>query len=327
MMDRRACLAGLVAVGVGVGTAQAQQGARKTIGYLSGARSEAFADTFAEVKKALAAAGFVEGQNLTIEQRWAEGDYTRLPALAAELVAQKVDVIIASGGDLAGRAAKTATATIPIVCTSGDDPVTTGLVQSLARPGGNITGVGLMTVELHGKRLELLHEVIPDAKVVGLLANPASPQTERVKASLAIAAKARGLELVVAEAVDEAAIQSAFVELAARKVQGVLSQSDPFFIGRYEQIVAAVARLNVPAVYDWRRAVELGGLMSYGTHQLGVYHQLGDYAAQVLKGTSPADLPVVQPTRFELALNLATMKSLNLTIPQSILLRTDKVID
>lgn len=307
--------------------ARAQQRTIPLLGYLSGVAPGAFAPSLAAFLEGLSKMGYVEGRNLATEYRWAEGHYDRLPALAADLVDRKVDLIAASGGDLAARAAKGATSTIPIVFTSGDDPVVTGLVASLARPGGNLTGVNLLVVELHAKRLDLITELVPQAKVIALLVNPNSPQTERVVQAMQEAARVKGLKLHVLKAANESEIGSAFASLVQLQAGALVQQADPFFLQRRDQLALLAARYAVPAIYEVRQFAEAGGLMSYGTNFAEMYRQIGVYAGRILKGEKPADLPVMQPTKFQLVVNLKAAKAIGLMVPESFLLRADEVIE
>jgi putative ABC transport system substrate-binding protein len=297
------------------------------IGFLSSATSDGYAPFVAAFRQGLSEAGWVEGHNMMIEYRWAEGHYELLPTLADELIARKVDVIAASGGPAAAHAAKNATSTIPIVFTSGDDPVASGLVASLARPGGNLTGVSFLNVELTAKRLDLLSDLVPQAKVMALLVNPTNPNAEQILRDVQEAVRAKGVRLHTLKAASESEIDSAFVTLAKLHVGALVVGSDPFFVSRREQLVALATRYAVPAINEMRGFVDAGGLISYGTSIAGVYHQLGTYAGKILKGAKPADLPVEQPTTFELVVNLKTAKALGLTVPPSILARADEVIE
>jgi putative ABC transport system substrate-binding protein len=303
----------------------AQEKAMPVIGYLS---SYSPLNPFvAAFRQGLSEAGYVEGQNVAIEYRWAEGNYERLPALAADLVGRKVDVIAASGGDRSSRAAKNATSTIPIVSVIGGDPVAAGLVASLARPGGNLTGVSFLDVELTPKRLELLSELVPQASVIALLVNSGDPNAERIMRDAQEAARTKGVQLLILKASTESEIDAAFATLVELRAGALLVGAAPFFLTRRDQIVALAARHAVPAFYDVREYVAAGGLISYGTSLTAVYRQLGIYAGKILKGEKPADLPVQQPTRFELVINLKTANTLGLTVPQSILARADEVIE
>jgi ABC-type uncharacterized transport system substrate-binding protein len=324
---RRTFIAGLCAAAPWPFAARAQQGPMPAIGYLSGGSPGPFAPFVAAFRQGLNDTGYVEGKNVAIQYRWAEGQYERLPALAKDLVARNVDLIAASGGDLAARAAKSATSVIPIVFTSGDDPMATGLIASFARPGGNLTGEALLVVELHAKRLELISELVPRAKVIGLLVNPSSPQTERVTRTMRVASRAKALELHILTAAAESDIETAFVSLAQHQVGALVVQADPFFITRRDQLATLAAQHAIPAVYEGRQFAVAGGLMSYGTKFTDVYRQIGVYAGRILKGEKPGDLPMILPTRFELVLNLKVAKALGLTIPQSILLLADEVIE
>jgi putative ABC transport system substrate-binding protein len=306
--------------------ARAQPKATPVIGYLGIATPSLGAPAVAALHQGLSETGYVEGQNLTIEYVWAEGRLDRLPALAADLVGRKVDVIVAIGPP-AARAAKEATSTIPIVFNAGDDPVGAGLVASLARPGGNLTGVSFLTAELHPKRLELLAELVPRAKVIALLVNPNIPLTEHMMRDMQEAAQAKGVQLHILKASTESEIDAAFAGLVQRQAGALVSSSNPFFYSRREQIVALAARHAVPAIYGVREYATAGGLISYGVSFTPVFRQIGIYAGKILKGAKPADLPVVQPTTFELVINLKTAKALGITIPPSILSRADEVIE
>jgi ABC-type uncharacterized transport system substrate-binding protein len=304
---------------------RAQQRPMPVIGFLHYGSPGPFAPFVAAFHRGLSETGDVEGQNLAIEYRWAEGDYDRLAALASELVDRKVDVIAAFGPPSA-RAAKSATSTIPIVFGSGD-PVGEGLVASLARPGGNLTGVSLLTVELMAKRLEILSELVPRAGAIALLVNPNSPNTEPMIRDVQEAARAKGVQLPVLKADAEGEIDAAFATLVQMKAGGLVVGTDPFFNTRREQLVALAALYAVPAIYEWREFAAAGGLISYGSSLTSVYRQVGIYVGKILKGARPADLPVQQPTTFELVVNLNTANALGLTVPPSILARADEVIE
>jgi putative ABC transport system substrate-binding protein len=304
--------------------ARAQQKALPVIGFF--AASGENVEVTAAFRQGLSETGWVEGQNLTIEYRWADGHYDRLPAFAAEFAGRKVDLILATGGNHAPLAAKNATSTIPIVFVTGDDPVVDGVVASL-HPGGNLTGFTILTVELTAKKLDLITELVPRAATVALLVNPEYPQTERIIQDTQQAARAKGVRLHVLKAANEGEIDSAFSALAGLHPGALLSGSDPFFFSRREQIVALAARQAIPAIYSARGYATAGGLISYGASFSPLYRGAGIYAGRILKGAKPADLPVQQPTTFELVVNLNTAKALALTIPPSILARADEVIE
>jgi putative ABC transport system substrate-binding protein len=304
----------------------AQQKATQVIGYLGIGTPSPAAGSVAALRQGLSETGYVEGQNLAIENRWAEGHFDRLPALAVDLVGRKVDVIVA-GADPAARAAQNATSTIPIVFIAGADPVRQGLVASLARPGGNLTGVSFLTAELHAKRFELLSELVPQAKVIALLVNPTIPATEPAIRAVQEAARPNGVQVHILKASTESEIDAAFAALVQRPAGALLVFSDPFFNSRREQLVALAARHAIPAIYEFRQFGTAGGLISYGASLTAVYRQVGIYAGRILKGAKPADLPVVQPITFELVINMKTAKALGLTIPPSILSRADEVIE
>jgi putative tryptophan/tyrosine transport system substrate-binding protein len=324
-MRRRELLLGGAAVVLPF-AARAQQKAMPVIGFLNGTSPGPAAPFMAAFRQGLGETGYVEGQNLAIEYRWAEGRYDRLPALATDLVGRKVDVIVASGGDRSALAAKSATLTIPIVFTAGD-PVVIGLVASLSRPGGNLTGFSIITVELHPKLLELITELVPRAGVIALLMNPNNPNAERVMRDVQEAARAKGVQLTIVKAGTESEIEAAFASLVQQQAGALVVGADAFFNSWREQLVALASRRAIPAIYEWREFPVAGGLISYGTSLTAVYRQVGIYAGKVLKGAKPADLPVQQPTTFELVINLKTAKALGVTVRQSILARADEVIE
>jgi putative ABC transport system substrate-binding protein len=279
------------------------------------------------MRQGLSETGYVEGQNLAIEYRWSEGRSDQLPALAADLVGRNVDLIVTSGSTAPALAAKNATSTIPIVFVGGTDPVADGLVASFARPGGNVTGLSLMNTELNPKRLELLSELVPQARVIALLVNPNNRQIARVIRGMAEVGRAKGLQLPIVEVSADSEFAAAFASLVQLQAGALVVASDPFFNSRREELVALAARHAVPAIYEWREFAVDGGLISYGSSQTGTGRQLGIYAGKILNGAKPADLPVQQPTTFELVINLKTATALGLTVPQSFLMRADEVIE
>jgi putative tryptophan/tyrosine transport system substrate-binding protein len=305
--------------------ARAQQKATLVIGYLHFA-SPRLAPTPAVFLQGLSDTGYVEGQNVAIEYRWAEGRYDRLPALATDLVARKVDVIAAVGPP-AARAAKNATSSIPIVFAVGTDPVADGLITSLARPGGNLTGISNLAVQLVPKRLDLLSELVRQARVIALLVNPNNAYAEPMIRDAQEAARVRGVQLQILKAATESEIDAAFATLVNLHADALVVGDDVFFTSRREQLVALASRYAVPAIYQFREFAAAGGLISYGSSLTDLIRQTGIYVGKILKGAKPADLPVVQPTTFELVINLKTAKALGLTIPPSILSRADEVIE
>ena len=326
-MRRREFLALLGAAAAASLATRAQQ-PMPVIGYLSVGSPETdnIPGRLVAFRRGLSETGYVEGQNVAIEYRWAEGEYDRLPALAADLVHRPVSLIVAQNAP-AAFAAKAATSTIPIVFDSGIDPVQSGLVASLSRPGGNITGVALLTVELMGKRLELLHELLPKAAVVTLLVNPGNPVTESESKSLQEAAGSLGLRTHELRAGSPSEIEAAFETLAGLRADALVVSVDTLFTSQREQIVALAARHAVPAIYGWRLFPAAGGLISYGPDIADSYRQLGVYTAKILKGAKSADLPVQQVVKLDLVINLRTAKALGLTIPPLILARADEVIE
>jgi putative ABC transport system substrate-binding protein len=307
--------------------AGAQQPALPVIGFLGSASAAPIAHFMAAFRQGLGESGYAEGRNVAIEYRWADNQYERLPALAAELVRRQVNVIVASGGPVAAMAAKAATSTIPIVFTASSDPVKLGLVASLNRPGGNVTGSGMFTAELEPKRLELLRELVPTARVIGALVNPGRTDAEAQSRDVQAAGRTLGLEVIILPASSAPDIDTAFAGLAGRGVAALVIGADPFFLARREQLVALAARHAVPAVYMNREFPAGGGLASYGANIAEGYRQAGIYAGRILKGEKPADLPVVRPTKLELVINLKTAKALGLDVPLSIQQRADEVIE
>jgi len=307
--------------------AHAQQQGMPVIGFLSSRSPAESGSALAAFRQGLGQAGYFEGKNVTIEYRWAEGQYDRLPALAAELVARKVTVMAAVGGEPSGLAAKAATATIPIVCSLGGDAVEAGLVDSLNRPGGNITGVTLMAQEMGPKRLEFAHQLVPNGNALAALVNPKYPLALAEARDMQAAARSLGLQLAVLDASTQNEIDAAFAGLVRHKVDALLINTDPFLLGQREQIVQLAARTNVPAMYFLSDFVEAGGLMSYGPKVANSYRQAGIYVGRILKGEKVDELPFVLPTRFDLVINLRTARALGLEIPTILLIRADEVIE
>ncbi len=319
-----ALLGGAVAWPLGAG---AQQPAVPVIGFLSSRSPVESAAVVAAFGRGLREAGFVEGQNVAIAFRWAEGRYDQLPALAADLVGLRVDLLFAAGGPPSALAAKSATATIPIVFSAANDPVRLGLVASLNRPGGNMTGMSTFTTPLAPKTIELLKELVPKAAVMAYLVNPSNPSTEFASKEALAAASALGIELHVLKASTEHDLDEAFAALVKLHPDGLIVAGEPFFDSRRDRIVALSARHAIATGYAWRENVVAGGLMSYGTSLTNSYRLAGVYAGRILKGEKPAGLPVMQPTQFELVINLKTAKTLGLTVPPSLLARADEVIE
>jgi len=307
-------------------TARAQQPARPVIGILA-APAPPYAEFVSAIRRGLSESGFVEGHNVAIEFRWAEGQLDRLPALAADLVRRQVAVIVTMGGTAPLAAAQNATSTIPIVFHMGADPVRLGFVRSFNRPGGNVTGISLLQVEMAAKRLEVLRELVPAAKIIGLLTNPTNSNVEIVVPDLHATAGALGLDVVVGYASSQSGLDGAFESFVRGGVQALLVDADAVLFSRLQQINALATRHSVPTMYVSRLYVEAGGLMSYGASITDAYREVGVYAGKILKGSHPADLPVLQPTKFELVINLKTAKSLGLTIPQTLLVAADEVIE
>jgi putative ABC transport system substrate-binding protein len=307
--------------------APAQQPAIPVVGFLGTASAGPFAHLVAGFRRGLQETGFVEGRNVAIEYRWAEGQYDRVPALAADLVRRQVAVIVTVGGETSAAAAKAATPTIPIVFNVGGDPVKLGLVTSLARPGGNATGVNIFTTELVEKRLGLLHDLVPAATTLAVLSNPNfGAAVGNIRESEA-AARAIGKEVVIFNASSDNEIETAFVNIVQARPGALLVLADPFFNSRRGLIVALTARHAIPAIYEWREYAEAGGLISYGTSLVEAYRQQGIYVGRILKGERPADLPIVQLSKFELIINLNAARALGLAIPPGVLAIADEVIE
>jgi putative ABC transport system substrate-binding protein len=307
--------------------ARGQQSAMPMIGLLSSVPFETRRDQVLGFHRGLKESGYVEGQNVAIEYRSADNQIDRLPALAADLVNRRVEVIVTIGGDISIQAAKAATTTIPVVFVTGFDPVAAGFVASLNRPGGNLTGVSFLVVFTVAKRLELLSELVPTAGMIGMLVNQNNPNAESTTRAAQGAAEKLGKKLVVVRAGTERDLDTSFATLIREKAEAVLVESDPFFLARREQIVALTAQHSLPAIFSFREFAALGGLMSYGTSLSNAYHQAAVYAGKILKGEKPADLPVVQPTSFELVVNLKTARTLGLKVPLTLQAAADEVIE
>lgn len=326
-MRRRRAIALLGGAALWPLAADAQHKPIPVIGYLSGGSESFYKTILPAFHEGLGETGYVEGKNVAVEYRWAEGHYDRLSAMAAELVGRKVDLIVAGGGDQASRSAKKATTIIPIVFSSGGDPVADGRVASLARPGGNLTGVSFLTTGLYPKRLQFLSELVPQAETIAMLANGSASSTGENFAETAAAVKALGKEFKPLKVALETDFEPAFASLRELQHAALIVQTDPFIDARIENLVALAARFTVPAIYGFRRFSTAGGLMSYGASIAGVYRQVGVYAGKILAGAKPAELPVQQPIKFELVINLKTAQALDLAVPQSILARADEVIE
>jgi ABC-type uncharacterized transport system substrate-binding protein len=320
-MNRRHLIALLTGTGLGWPlAARGQRPARPAIGYLANASSAGFAPFVAAFRRGLSELGYVEGQNVAIEYRWAEGQHDRLPGFAADLVHRQVDVIIATGGGAPAIAARAATATIPIVFTGGSDPVRLGLVASLGRPGGNATGVLNISSELTTKRLELLRELAPKATTIAVLFNPASPDAAAQVSQIQEAARSIGKRIQVVTASNERDFDAAFAAVAQERAGALFVTGDPLFTTQRTHLVALAAKHAIPASYSFRDLVVAGGLMSYGANLPDVHRQAGVYTGRILKGAKPADLPVLQPTKFDLVINAKTAKALGITVPPKLLI-------
>jgi putative ABC transport system substrate-binding protein len=330
-MNRRAVIAMLGAAAAvwpfAPRAAPGQQAPLPVIGYLSSGSPAAFAPMVAALRRGLSEAGAVEGQSYAIEFRWAEGQYDRLPAFAADLVRRKVALIVATGGSDPALAAKTATSTIPIVFTGGLDPVNLGLVASLARPGGNATGMINVANDLAAKRLELLRQLVPTAKIVAVLANPSAADRENQSKDVEAAAQAIGQRILVFNANSEGDFDPAFESMAQRGVGALFVNASPFFTGQRKKLVALAALHAIPASYSFREFAVDGGLMTYGASIPDQHRQAGIYAGSILRGEKPANLPVLRPTKFELVINLKTAKTPRLTVPDKLLALADEVIE
>jgi putative ABC transport system substrate-binding protein len=306
---------------------RAQQPAMPVIGFMSARAPEDSVPPLAAFRRGLKEEGFVESENVAIEFRWARGDYSRLPALAADLVSRQVAVIVAAGGEPSALAAKAATATIPIVFGIGGDPVKAGLVETFSRPGGNVTGVTLLTNLMEPKRLGLLRDLAPGVPLIGTLINPSFPPSVHQLQQIEEAAHVISQPIVIAKASNDDELETAFASLAREGAGALLITADPYFDTRRDRIVAFAARQRLPAIYQFREYAVAGGLLSYGVSITDGYRQYGAYAARILKGAKPAELPVYQPTKFELVINLKTAKTLGLKISDNLLTLADEVIE
>ena len=326
-IGRREFIAGLSGAAAWPLTAAAQQSAMPVIGFFQSASPGGYAPLVASFLEGLKDAGYIEGKNVTVDYQWAEGHPDRLPAMAGDLVRRQVAVIVAGGGDAPALAAKKATDKIPIVFISGGEPVRVGLVASLNRPGGNVTGVSFIVTELIPKRLELLHELVPKVVTVGALVNPNYSGADHQRGELQEAATATGLQVHIVTAGTQPDIDMAFASLVQQGIDTLLVANDPFFTSHRDQIVALAARYAIAASYSGREFVDTGGLISYGPSLTDAYRLAGTYVGKVLNGTNPADLPVQQPTKFDFAINLKTAKALGLTVPPTLLAIADEVIE
>jgi putative tryptophan/tyrosine transport system substrate-binding protein len=307
--------------------ARGQQPKVPLVGFLGGGSPELFTEPLNKLRLGLSEAGFIEGRSVRIEYRWAHGQFAQLPELATELVDLNVAAIAATGGSAPAQAAHKATSTIPIVFTSGDDPVKLGFVRAINHPGGNMTGVSIFTGQLTAKRLELLRELTPKAAKIAFLLDPANPTADTQRNEAETAAKTLGLQVDVLPAGTETEIESAFAKMDQEGVHALLVGDSPFFVGGRDRLISLAARYTIPTIYQWREYVIAGGLISYGTSLAAAYHQMGVYVGRILQGEKPADLPVMQPSLFELVVNIKTAKAQGITIPPTVLVHADEVIE
>jgi putative tryptophan/tyrosine transport system substrate-binding protein len=307
--------------------ARAQQPAMPVIGFLNPASPDGFVDRLRGFRQGLKDTGYVDGENVTIEYRWAENDIERLPLLAADLVRRQVNVIAAFAGDIPALAAKAATTTIPIVFSNGADPVKSGLVASLNRPGGNVTGISLLAGTVNAKRLDLIRELVPRVALVAVLNNPIVTEAETRLRDLQGAARTLGLRLLFQTVGSERELDAAFATIADQKAGALFVDGNPFFVSRRDQLIGLAARQMLPTMYFEREFAAAGGLMSYGTNFADAYRQAGIYIGRILKGTKPADLPILQPTKFDFVINLQTAKALGIEVPDKLLALADEVIE
>jgi putative ABC transport system substrate-binding protein len=327
-MKRREFITLLSAAAVGWPlNTKAQGPAAPVIGFFSGGSPYEWAPFVAAFRKGLSEMGYLEGRNASVEFRWTFGDKEQVPVLVRDLVARQVDIIVTSGGIPPTQASAEATSTIPIVAVFGDDPVRQKLIANLERPGGNLTGVSLVSRDIELKRLQLLREIVPRASSVGLITDPTIPPAVEIRKDFEIAAKQAGLQAVVVPASTEAEIEDAFTKLLQRRVDALVVASTAYFLDRRDRFAALAARHKIPAIYPARPYVEAGGLVSYGIDRLETYRQVGLYTGRILRGSSlPAEMPVLQPTKFELVINAKTAKAIGVTVPQSLLTLADAVI-
>jgi len=326
-MRRREFLAGLGGAIAWPLVAHGQPPKGPLVGFLGGGSPELFAEQLKKLRLGLSEAGFIEGQSVRIEYRWARGQFAKLPELATELVDLGVAAIAATGGSAPAQAAHKATSTIPIVFTSGEDPIRLGFVRAINHPGGNMTGVSLFTGQLTAKRLELLRELIPKATKIAFLLDPANPTADTQRNDAETAAKTVGLQVQVFAAGTETGIEAAFAKMNQEGMHALLVGDSPFFVGGRDRLISSAARYTIPTIYQWREYVIAGGLISYGTSLAAAYQQMGVYVGRILRGEKPADLPVMQPSVFELVVNSKAAKAQGITIPQTVLVQADEVIE
>ncbi len=326
-MNRRGFITVAAAAAMPPRIAYGQQAGLPIVGFLSSTQAAPLGNSLAALKLGLRQEGLVEHQTVAIEYRWADNQYERLADLTADLIRRQVSVIVAAGGTVTPLVAKAATATVPIVFTGVSDPVRAGLVASLSRPGGNVTGVSVLGIQLDAKRLELMSVVIPGTGLIGVLYNPNNPASESQTSGIQAAALAIGREVVLLPASLDADLTAAVAGLTERGGRALVVAADPLFVSRREQLVELTARHALPAIYQWREFVEVGGLMSYGPSLEDAYQQAGRYAGRIIKGEKPSELPVIQSSRIDLVLNMSTAKSLGIVFPQSIILRASEVVE
>jgi len=326
-MRRRDFIQGIAVSSAWPRAALAQQPAMPVVGFLSARSADESASVVTAFRQGLAENGYVEGRNVAIEYRWAEGQYDRLTVLAMELLRVPVAMIVAVGGDPAARAAKSATTTIPVVTDFSDDPVASGLVTSLGRPGGNITGTSNLSTEMESKRFGLLRAVVPQAAIIGVLLNPAFPSAANQLREMQEAARTLGLQLIVMQASNESDIDASFASLVQHRADALLVGNDAFFLMSRDHLTSLAARYSLPAIYSFPEFPAAGGLMSYGIDLADTYRQIGNYAGKVLKGAKPADLPILQPSKFMFVVNLKTAKSLGLKIDPQLLATASELIE